>query len=163
MSGYSAAATLAIISQSKNGNLGSSPVRLLPESLDKGVLMALSVRTVNYFYTRIQAEPGEPYELLARLADEDVNLLAFSAVPYGPNHLELTIFPDRIDSFLKVAKELGLVLTGPQHAVLINGDDHLGTLAEVLKTLLDAGVDIYASTGVTDGQGGYGGPDRQHD
>ncbi len=118
--------------------------------------MALSVRTVNYFYTRIQAEPGKPYELLARLADEDVNLLAFSAVPYGPNHVELTIFPDRIDSFLKVAKELGLVLTGPQHAVLINGDDHLGTLAEVLKTLLDAGVDIYASTGVTDGQGGYG-------
>jgi hypothetical protein len=48
--------------------------------------MALSVRTVNYFYTRIQAEPGKPYELLARLADEDVNLLAFSAIPYGPNH-----------------------------------------------------------------------------
>jgi hypothetical protein len=38
MSGHSAAATLAIISQSKNGNLGSSPFRLLPESMDKGVL-----------------------------------------------------------------------------------------------------------------------------
>jgi hypothetical protein len=82
--------------------------------------------------------------------------MAFSAVPYGPNHVELTIFPDQIDNFLKVAKEMGLVLTGPQHAVLINGDDHLGALAEILKTLLDSGVDLYASTEVTDGQGGYG-------
>ena len=118
--------------------------------------MAFNVRTVTYYYTRVLAEPGKPYELLARLADEDVNLMAFSAVPYGPNHVELTIFPDQIDNFLKVAKEMGLVLTGPQHAVLINGDDHLGALAEILKTLLDSGVDIYASTGVTDGQGGYG-------
>jgi hypothetical protein len=86
-----------------------------------------------------------------------MNLLAFSAVPYGPNHVELTIFPDRIDNFLNVAnKEMGLVLTGPQHAILINGDDHLGALAEIQKTLLDSGVDIYASTGVTDRQGGYG-------
>lgn len=118
--------------------------------------MAFSVRTVTYFYTRVRADPGKPYELLARLADEDVNLMAFSAVPFGPNHVELTIFPDRIDNFLNVAKEMELVLTGPQHAVLINGDDHLGALAEILKALLDAGVDIYASTGVTDGQGGYG-------
>ena len=96
----------------------------------------------------------QTHELLARLADEDVNLLAFSAVPYGSNHAELTIFPDRIDNLLNVAKEMERILTGPQHAVLINGDDRLGALAEILKTLLDTGLDIYASTGVTDGQGG---------
>jgi hypothetical protein len=48
------------------------------------------------------------------------------------------------------------VLTGPQHACLIQGDDNLGALAEIHKRLRDANVNIYASTGVTDGEGRYG-------
>jgi len=118
--------------------------------------MVLSVRSVEYFYMRFQAEPGRAYELLARLAEEGINLLAFSAVPFGPNHVEFTIFPDRGEDLLRVAKKLGLTLTGPQHACLINGDDHLGAFAEIHKALVDAGVDIYASSGVTDGSGRYG-------
>jgi hypothetical protein len=57
--------------------------------------MALSVRTVEYFYTRVENEAAKAYELLATLASEDINLLAFSAVPFGANHVELTIFPDQ--------------------------------------------------------------------
>ena len=90
------------------------------------------------------------------MASEEINLLAFSAVPYGPNHVELTIFPDRSKDFEGVARKLGWVLTGPQHACLIQGDDHLGALAEIHKRLRDANVNIYASTGVTDGEGRYG-------
>lgn len=108
------------------------------------------------FYTRVEDEPGRAYGLLANLASEDINLLAFSAVPYGPNYVELTIFPDRSKDFQRVAQKLGWVLTGPQHACLIQGDDHLGALAEIHKRLRDANVNIYASTGVTDGEGRYG-------
>jgi hypothetical protein len=118
--------------------------------------MVLSVRSVEYFYTRFQAEPGKAYELLARLAEEDINLLAFSAVPFGAKDVEFTIFPDRGEDLLRVAKKLGLTLIGPQHACLINGDDHLGAFAEIHKTLVEGGVDIYASSGVTDGSGRYG-------
>jgi hypothetical protein len=118
--------------------------------------MTFSVRSVEYFYTRVEDEPGRAYGLLANLASEDINLLAFSAVPYGPNHVELTIFPDRSEDFRRIAGKLGWVLTGPQHACLIQGDDHLGALAEIHKRLRDANVDIYASTGVTDGEGRYG-------
>ena len=118
--------------------------------------MKFSVRSVEYFYTRVEDEPGRAYGLLANLASEDINLLAFSAVPYGPNHVELTIFPDRSEDFERVARKLGWVLTGPQHACLIQGDDHLGALAEIHKRLRDANVNIYASTGVTDGEGRYG-------
>jgi hypothetical protein len=50
--------------------------------------MTSSVRAVEYFYTRVEDEPDRAYELLARLASEDINLLAFSAVPFGPNHVE---------------------------------------------------------------------------
>ena len=118
--------------------------------------MTFSVRSVEYFYTRVEDEPGRAYGLLAKLASEDINLLAFSAVPYGPNHVELTIFPDRSEDFQRVAGKLGWSLTGPQHACLIQGDDNLGALAEIHKRLRDANVNIYASTGVTDGEGRYG-------
>jgi len=118
--------------------------------------MALKVRTVEYFYTRVEDQSANAYQMLAKLASEEINLLAFSAVPFGPNRVELTIFPDRSEQLTTLAKRLGWTLTGPYHAVLIQGDDHLGALAEIQKTLIDAGVSIYASSGVTDGGGHYG-------
>jgi hypothetical protein len=118
--------------------------------------MSLSVRNVEYFYVRIHDAPDKAYGLLAQLASEEVNLLAFSAVPFGPNHVELTIFPDQSKTFIQLAEKLGWKMTGPLHALLVQGDDHLGTLAEIQRMLLDAGVSIYASSGVTDGSGRYG-------
>jgi len=123
---------------------------------ENGGIMAITVRAVEYFYTRLQNEPGQAYELLAQLASEDINVLAFSAVPFGPNHVELTIFPDDPAGLLALARKSGWTLTGPQHAILIQGDDHLGTLAEIHKKLEDADVKVYASSGVTDSHGHYG-------
>lgn len=118
--------------------------------------MALSVRNAEYFYIRIESSPRKAYDLLAQLASAEVNLLAFSAVPFGPNHFELTIFPDRSDVFLKLAKKLGWEAVGPQHAFLVQGDDSLGALADIQQMLLQADVAIYASSGVTDGNGHFG-------
>lgn len=118
--------------------------------------MALSVRTVEYFYTRIRDEPRKAYEVLERLASEEINLLAFSAVPFGPNYVELTIFPDNSENLLNLAKRVGWTFTGPQHACLVQGDDRLGALADIHKRLMDAGVKIYASSGITGGEGHYG-------
>jgi hypothetical protein len=118
--------------------------------------MALTVRNAEYFYISIEDSPEKAYELLAQLASAEVSLLAFSAVPFGPNHVELTIFPDRSDPFLQLAKKLGWVVAGPQHAFLVQGDDHLGALADIQRMLLDADIEIYASSGVTDGSGRFG-------
>jgi hypothetical protein len=118
--------------------------------------MALSVRTVEYFYTKAGDSSAKAYEFLAKLASEEINLLAFSAVPFGANTVELTIFPERSESLISLANKLGWTLTGPYHACLIQGDDQLGALAEIQKTLVDAGVSIYASSGVTDGNGHFG-------
>jgi hypothetical protein len=38
----------------------------------------------------------------------------------------------------------------------LQGDDHLGTLADIQRMLLEADVEIYASSGVTDGSGRFG-------
>jgi hypothetical protein len=118
--------------------------------------MAITVRAVEYFYTRVPNDPGQAYELLAELASEDINVLAFSAVPFGPNHVELTIFPEDAGKFKALAVRARWAVTGPQHAILIQGDDRLGAIAEIQKKLQDANVRTYASTGVTDGRGGYG-------
>jgi hypothetical protein len=40
--------------------------------------------------------------------------------------------------------------------LLVQGDDELGAFASVHERLVRAGVDIYASTGVTDGRGSFG-------
>ena len=118
--------------------------------------MALTVRNAEYFYIRIEDSPVKAYELLAQLASAEVSLLAFSAVPFGPDHVELTIFPDRSETFIQVAKKLGWAVVGPQHAFLVQGDDHLGALADIQRMLLEAHVEIYASSGVTDGSGHFG-------
>jgi hypothetical protein len=118
--------------------------------------MALNVRDAEYFYIRIEDSRLKAYELLEKLALEEVNLLAFSAVPFGPNRVELTIFPDRCDTFIHLVKKLGWAAVGPQHAFLVQGDDHLGALADIQRMLVEADVEIYASTGVTDGGGRFG-------
>src|ERR1700722_5766006 len=100
--------------------------------------MALSVRSVEYFYTRVEDDPGRAYELLAQLASKEINLLAFSAVPYGSDQVELTIFPEQSANLLRTGEENGWVFTGPQHACLIEGDDHLAALAVVHKKLMEA-------------------------
>jgi hypothetical protein len=119
-------------------------------------MMPLSVRNVEYFYVRVHDAREKAYEILARLVSEQVNLLAFSAVPYGPDHVELTVFPEQPENFVHAAQNLGWTVTGPQHACLVQGDDRLGTLAEIHQVLLNAGVNIYASSGVTDGSGHFG-------
>ncbi|MCS7024400.1 MAG: hypothetical protein NZV14_06330 [Bryobacteraceae bacterium] len=118
--------------------------------------MPLEVRTLDYFYTRVEDKPGRAYELLQKLASEEINILAFSAVPFGKGCCELTMFPDSPARFREVAERFGWTISGPQHAFLIQGDDRLGALADIHRQLLDANVNIYASTGVTDGQGHYG-------
>jgi hypothetical protein len=118
--------------------------------------MAIRVRAVEYFNVTVKDRPGEAYRLLSQLATAGVNLLAFSAVPSGPEVTQLVLFPDSTEGLTAVAERAGLVLTGPQRAILVQGDDRLGALAEIHGKLFEAQVDVYASTGITDGKGDYG-------
>lgn len=118
--------------------------------------MAATIRTVDYFHATVHDRPGEAYGLLTDLAAGGVNLLAFSAVPIGPEHTQLVLFPDSVERLARVAAASGTVLAGPQRALLVQGDDELGALSGIHRRLFDAGVTVYASNGVTAGQGGFG-------
>lgn len=118
--------------------------------------MDARIRSVEYFNVTVKDQPGEAYRLLAHLAAEDVNLLAFNAIPLGPAQTQFVLFPESVERFERAAAKTGLVLAGPQSALLVQGDDRLGALVEIHKRLFEAQVNVYGSNGVTDGRGGYG-------
>ena len=118
--------------------------------------MKARIRSVPYYSARIEGDPDSAYAWLEELASAEVDLLAFSAVPYGPNHVELTMFPVDPQGLVNSGLARGHNLVGPYHALLVQGDDHLGALAEIHEGLRDTGVKVYSSTGVTDGKGGFG-------
>lgn len=118
--------------------------------------MIANVRTVEYFYLTVQDRPGVAAELLSLLAAGGVELLAFSIVPIGPTHTQLMLFPAAPQHLLTTTKRANIELTGPQHALLVQGDDELDALVNIHQALAEAGVNVYASSGVTDPQGGFG-------
>jgi hypothetical protein len=102
--------------------------------------MAYSIRRVDYFYTTIRDRPGAAYKLLSQMAEMGLNMVAFTAVPMGPMHTQLTIFPEDTEKMAAAAQRAGMKVEGPHPAFLVQGDDELGALAE----------------GVTDGRGTFG-------
>jgi len=118
--------------------------------------MAFKIRKVEYFYCSVVDQPGEAYKLLSQLEQSGINLLAFTAIPVGPNRTQLTLFPDTPDKLIIEAKRANFVIDGPHPAILVQGDDELGALADIHQVLYEANVNVYASNGVTDNRGSFG-------
>ena len=118
--------------------------------------MGFAIRGVEYYYANVRDELGAAYRLLSQLAELGVDLLAFTAVPSGPALAQFTLVPTDTGKLLAQASMAGLPLDGPYHAFLVQGDDELGALANVHEQLVKAGVDIFASSGVSDGRGAFG-------
>jgi hypothetical protein len=118
--------------------------------------VAFTIRAVEYYYANVHDELGAAYRVLRQVAERGINLLAFTAVPIGPSLAQFSLFPEDPNKLVAEATAAGLALDGPHHALLVRGDDELGALAGVHERLLNGGVDIYASAGVTDAAGSFG-------
>jgi hypothetical protein len=118
--------------------------------------MAYTIRRVEYFHTTVVDQPGEAYKVLSALEGLGVDLLAFTAVPVGPDRTQLTLFPADHSKMASEAKKAKMELDGPHSALLLQGDDELGALVIVHEKLYRANVNVYASSGVSDGHGKYG-------
>ena len=118
--------------------------------------MSIRIQRAPYFHTTVQDRPGEAYRLLDSLAGLKVNLVAFTAVPVGPERTQLTLFPEDATRLANIATGAGLDLDGPYHAFWISGTDQPGAIASVHERLYQADVNVYASTGVADGVGRFG-------
>ncbi len=118
--------------------------------------MADAIRRVEYFHATVVDQPGEAYRILSTLESLGVDLLAFTAVPVGPDRTQLTLFPADPSKMASEAQRARMTLDGPHPALLLQGDDELGALVTVHEKLYRAEVNVYASTGVSVGSGKYG-------
>lgn len=118
--------------------------------------MAYRIRRVEYFHATVVDQPGEAFKVLSTLAGLGVNLLAFTAVPVGPDSTQLTLFPEDPGKMRSEAQKAGMALDGPHRALLVQGDDELGALAIVHERIYRSNVNVYASSAIADGFGKYG-------
>lgn len=114
------------------------------------------VKRIEYFYAIVDDVPGEARRLLEFCSAYSVNLTNFTAFPIGEGRAQLDFFPADPEKLIAAAAEAGVPLVGPKKAFLICGADRTGVLIEYHLRLADAGINIYASNGTTDGQGGFG-------
>lgn len=118
--------------------------------------MNYTIHKVDYFYTTVKDQPGEAYKLLSALADLGVNLLAFNAIPLSSAGAQLSLFPEDSELLIDIAKRAQIILDGPNPALLIQGDDKVGVLAEIHKKLYSADINVYSAICVTTGKGTFG-------
>ena len=118
--------------------------------------MSFKIRKVEYFYCSVVDQPGEAYKLLSQMEKSGINLLAFTAIPIGPDRTQLTLFPEIPEKLVIEAQRTSFSLDGPHPALLVQGDDELGALADIHQILYEAKVNVYASNGVTDSKGSFG-------
>ncbi len=118
--------------------------------------MVAQIRKIEYYNITIKDQPGEALKVLAYLKDLGVSMQAFAAIPMGPNAMVLTVFPDDPDKLSKEMRFAGRNLDGPHHAILVQGADEIGALTAIHQKLFDAGVNVSAANGMTDGKGGFG-------
>ena len=111
--------------------------------------MSASIVCADYYHAMVKDRPGAAYELLSQLAESGVSLMAF-------NRTQLVLFPVSPSRLVKAAEKAGIDLTGPQHALIVRGDDRLGVLVEIHRKLYDAHINVYASGGVTADCGRFG-------
>jgi hypothetical protein len=68
----------------------------------------------------------------------------------------MVLFPEDADALVDYAGRSGMMLSGPERALMVQGNDRLGALAELHRQLADARINVFASNAVTGGEGRYG-------
>jgi hypothetical protein len=118
--------------------------------------MPFDIKRVEYYNIIVEDHAGEASTLLSLFAGVGVSLLAFKAVPLEPRRTRFTLFPNDGVKMTTGAKKAGLELDGPHPALLIQGDDESGALADIYEKLSQADIHVNESSGIADINGGYG-------
>ena len=117
--------------------------------------MSDTVRKVDYYYIVVPDKPGECTKVLAALATEGINLLAFSGFP-SARKSQLDLVPEDSNALKVAAKKLKLKLSARKSGFLVQGDDRVGALNETLDKLAGAKINITAMDAISSGGGRYG-------
>lgn len=118
--------------------------------------MATTIRCIDCYVITVPDRPGASYRILQALADHGADLLGVSVVPTTDGGSRITLYPEDDCKLPDAAAQAGLQMDGPYPAVVAQGADKRGALAELHRRLSEAGVNIEMAAAVTDGRGDYG-------
>ncbi len=119
--------------------------------------MADTVKRAPYSYATVDDTSGEGARLLDTLKREGVNLVAFHAFPSGSGKSQLDLFAQDPAKLAAAAQKAGVTLSATKHALLIEGADRPGAIAELLTKLAGAKINVTAGEAVRSGDGRFGG------
>ncbi len=118
--------------------------------------MADTARRVEYYYVTVPNKAGEGSRALAQLKEQGVNLLAYLGFPTGNDRSQIDLVPENAGALRQAAGKAGLALSPAKRAFLIQGDDRTGAVADTLRKLADASINITAAAAASAGAGRYG-------
>ena len=119
--------------------------------------MPEDIRRIDYYYTSVADKPGEGARVLAALQGAGVNLIGVSAFPHGTRRSQLDLIPEDSAAFAKAARTGGLKLSAKKSGFLIQGQDRPGAVAEIVKRLAMAKINVTSVQVFCAGSGRYGG------
>jgi len=117
--------------------------------------MSNTLRKVDYFYVMMPNRAGQGAKIMAALAKEGVNLLAFSGFPSG-GKTQLDLMPENGTKFRKAAKRLGFKVSKRKTGFLYHADDRVGAMTGILAKLAAAKINVTAIDAVGSGKGRFG-------
>ena len=116
--------------------------------------MADKFRKVDYYSVEVPDKPGEGARVLAALQEQGVSLLSMTAFPAGSGKSQIALIGSSGD-VEAAGKKAGLKLSGKKQAFFVSGADRPGAVANVLRKLADAKVNVTA-TNAAAGETGFG-------
>lgn len=118
--------------------------------------MTLEIKIVDYYNFSVGDHAKDAPKLLSVFAGVGISLLAFKAVPFNAGRTRFSLFPNDGSKMIDSAKKAGLALDGPHSALLIEGGDESGALADIFEKLSQANIKVNESYGIADIKGSYG-------
>ena len=118
--------------------------------------MANIVRRVDYYYTEVPNRTGAGARVLNTFKSAGVNLVVYNGFPISRSRAQLVFVPADRDTFLTAAQKARIKLVGPSVAFLVQGEDRVGAVADVVRKLGRARINITAIQAIAAGKGLYG-------
>jgi hypothetical protein len=114
------------------------------------------VRRIEYYYTEVNDRAGEGAKVLNALKAARVNLMAYTGFPSMSGRAQLDFVPTNKRAFLAAAHKAAIRLVGPKTAFLIQGDDRIGSVADIVDKLGQARLNVVAMNAIAAGKHLYG-------
>lgn len=117
--------------------------------------MATKITKTAYFSMQTTNRSGQGARLLNALADQGIDLVAFTGFPV-PGGAQVDFIPYDVARFQRTARKLGLKVSAKKTVFLAQGRDKPRAIGKVCDKLAAAGINMVAMDAVAAGKGRFG-------